>query len=125
MDRQTSPSVIFSVCRNGYADSELHKAACRKLYNMGIPYRVLRGCYMGVEEPSILVNAKYIEIAELLAEQHSQESILTFDQFYNVTVKALSGLEYKTGRLQPVASLPANCQNWTLDEEVNQYWIVR
>jgi hypothetical protein len=97
------------------------------LQNLGIAFKVVKGCYKGQVENSYVVSSKHeTKILELAAD-YNQESILQVDAVKNSSLRFLrDGSIERLGKFVKVEKEEAlELDNYTYDFHTSSYFVVK
>lgn len=90
----------------------------------GVPFKVVRGCFNGVEEVSYIVPAQHREFVFEQAELFNQDAVLYVDQFRQAYLASIVGEKpvYPLGKYKRIGNVKPLEGAWTLDSVTGEYW---
>jgi hypothetical protein len=125
MRTNPNPCVVFSAFKSNKSldDNQADTiVACAELIRRDIPLKIVKGCYKGEQETSILVNLVHFDVVLALAKRFGQESILVVDTERNAKLVFCKDESTQVLGKWAQAFPPYQEDAYTLDPETNIYW---
>lgn len=126
--RHLAPNLIiisaFQSTESLEKNKENHDNVLKNLKVLSVPYAVVKGCYKGKEELSVMIDAKYRSVVDLIMTSYNQESYLEHHNDRSCDLVYNNGARVKLGTMKNVTETMALSKDaWTKTSD-GRYFIV-
>ena len=129
--KQHKPCYIVAVTRPGMTVSEIHshvRCATRYLESRGVPFKQVRGRFMGHAEVGFVLDDADREAVQAIAWKHDQDVVMWLSETRRAYFITGFGTEHAThtdgGQWQQVTR-PDDSEDYTYDPSTRQHFVVR